>query len=414
MTLKDIQNIGRKLIGKVKVKIMGRRSKREKRLMRKQQRLMVGSNNTSVVTSVNGNKEIASATINIGSNVTTHKGIDYTTWLTSSSNHYHYPTKVVTLGALNIWAATKSEILLRDTRYIDLIVNCSQVALTIGKNTTHITGNKAFDKLNKYIEGVNEVLFDWSDGSDLPVGLEFWHEFYDICIEQGYRNILFCCMGGHGRTGTGIACLVLANSKYEFNMSEEIIELVQARYCKNAIETVIQENYLRELEEEKKDTEDSRAEPVEWMEYTPKKRVIETPVKYGSPGNSIIHSGAKTLTQVIAEAKAAKEREKAGIDVFNGTGDESALELSGMEASQAANKAIVIDMLTAEERAKKEKEDAYEAYELGLAQQIIEYTQEAEELEKVKTNKTMADYQCFCAKNYECLSCEYLRLKGAN
>lgn len=92
------------------------------------------------------------------------------------------------------------------------------------------------------VEPVPEILrLDWTDMGIPPVGLRFWNELWDL-LPQGHT--VFCCVGGHGRTGTALAAMILVSSKMS---AEEATELVRKLHCKEAIESLSQEKYLEEL-----------------------------------------------------------------------------------------------------------------------------------------------------------------------
>ena len=75
-----------------------------------------------------------------------------------------------------------------------------------------------------------------------PVGYDFWVKLFAY-LPPG-RTVV-CCHGGHGRTGTALAALLIVSS---LDMTaKEAIEFVRSRHCDNAIESVKQEDYLEEI-----------------------------------------------------------------------------------------------------------------------------------------------------------------------
>ena len=79
-----------------------------------------------------------------------------------------------------------------------------------------------------------------------PVGFEFWKELYAL-LPLG--RTVCCCVGGHGRTGTALAALILAGDPER--SWEEAAEIVRENHCSNAIESDLQETYLKALEDER-------------------------------------------------------------------------------------------------------------------------------------------------------------------
>jgi hypothetical protein len=148
-----------------------------------------------------------------------------------------------------------------DNKYADLIVDLSGTystriqdairSLESAKNFIK-SGPERFNKLSKYVlsshpdlEEVPDILrLDWQDMRVPPVGLEFWKKMWTL-LPEGHTII--CCMGGHGRTGTAIASLVIAaDPKIS---SGEAMQMVWDRHCEDAIETDGQMDYLRRLAE---------------------------------------------------------------------------------------------------------------------------------------------------------------------
>jgi len=85
------------------------------------------------------------------------------------------------------------------------------------------------------------VTIDWPDFGLPPAQPGFWLE-----IER-WRNggkVLAVCMGGHGRSGTAIACLLAAGGI----PSDEAIAMVRAQHCNSAVETDGQEAYVAMVE----------------------------------------------------------------------------------------------------------------------------------------------------------------------
>jgi len=103
------------------------------------------------------------------------------------------------------------------------------------------SGAPEFLELNKMIKVPKVVRFDWKD-HEAPgnVGMKFWQALWDI-LPDG--KIICCCAGGHGRTGTAAASLMIARGW----SAEAAIEQVRSGYCSKAIEGKDQEDYLADL-----------------------------------------------------------------------------------------------------------------------------------------------------------------------
>lgn len=86
------------------------------------------------------------------------------------------------------------------------------------------------------------VSIAWPDMSTLPVKHTFWSVLWRMIKEQGFMAVVCSCTGGHGRTGTALACLLIASEKCK--NAGDAIEFVREMYCESAIETKGQERYV--------------------------------------------------------------------------------------------------------------------------------------------------------------------------
>ena len=175
-------------------------------------------------------------------------------YMTNQQIHAHNITEVATLDNLTLFAATKYELDYDSlqTYDIDLIINCSQ-AKALSANTAKnnlVSGIDTFNELNNLLNVVTakELQLDWSDGGGWQGSVAFWQKLYYLIQQEGFKRIVFTCFGGHGRTGTGLLSFLIANATYQANSSELWLETLRALYCKDVVETTIQENYLEQLE----------------------------------------------------------------------------------------------------------------------------------------------------------------------
>lgn len=91
---------------------------------------------------------------------------------------------------------------------------------------------------------IPEILrLDWADMKEPPVTLEFWRELWNLVPQDGHT--LFCCVGGHGRTGTALAAMMIADNPAM--SADEAIKTVRKLHCQNAIESLAQEDYLKSI-----------------------------------------------------------------------------------------------------------------------------------------------------------------------
>ncbi len=81
---------------------------------------------------------------------------------------------------------------------------------------------------------------DWPDFG-LPVDDGELHTALDDLLRRarGGASVEIGCLGGHGRTGTALACLAVLS-----RLDVDPVEWVRARYCDRAIETAEQVDYV--------------------------------------------------------------------------------------------------------------------------------------------------------------------------
>jgi hypothetical protein len=118
----------------------------------------------------------------------------------------------------------------------DVLVNVS--GSTVGTNGEF---PPRFASLSKHMKGPGEVIqFHWTDGGAPPVKAEFWRALIETV---GTGHLVFACVGGHGRTGTSLAALLITHG---WSVRESIAFLRDV-YCEEAVETSTQILYLNSL-----------------------------------------------------------------------------------------------------------------------------------------------------------------------
>jgi hypothetical protein len=85
-----------------------------------------------------------------------------------------------------------------------------------------------------------EIVLDWPDMGIVELPRAFWVKLVEQLTVTNASMLVFC-VGGHGRTGTAIASLMVACGW----TSSDAIGWVRAHYCGRAIETDEQEQYIR-------------------------------------------------------------------------------------------------------------------------------------------------------------------------
>lgn len=85
------------------------------------------------------------------------------------------------------------------------------------------------------------VRIAWTDYKIPALTAEFWRRFYEVTVGTGYKRVTFCCTGGHGRSGTALACTLIGSGLYG---AIEALKFAREKHCKHAVETKGQEEYI--------------------------------------------------------------------------------------------------------------------------------------------------------------------------
>jgi protein-tyrosine phosphatase len=88
------------------------------------------------------------------------------------------------------------------------------------------------------VRGYPAMIVDWPDGS--AVSAEMIKRLVNIALSKlrHGKSVDIGCWGGHGRTGTLLACII---ARVEHLPAKAAIEAVRQRYCEHAIESKTQE-----------------------------------------------------------------------------------------------------------------------------------------------------------------------------
>jgi protein-tyrosine phosphatase len=130
-----------------------------------------------------------------------------------------------------------------DIKEKDVVINLT------GEDEKLVRSNSAmFKHLEKYNENINTLSIDWPDFYVPDLNLDFWTDLCETLITEGKKekiNVLVCCEGGHGRTGTALGILGCLLGAVPDHMCP--VEWVRSRYCKNAVETERQVKYISDI-----------------------------------------------------------------------------------------------------------------------------------------------------------------------
>lgn len=139
------------------------------------------------------------------------------------------------------FAAANSGGISTGEKYAAAVIDCAGVASKT--RNLFVDGTDKYKALNDLGER-DLIRLHWTDMGVPPVGRAFWRRLTRMLPEG---RIVACCIGGHGRTGTCLASILVANDKM---CADEAIDFIRDNHCDRAIETIGQENYIRSLQTE--------------------------------------------------------------------------------------------------------------------------------------------------------------------
>lgn len=120
----------------------------------------------------------------------------------------------------------------------DIVINFTK--------TRNTPGGNSFAALRKYFEmPFDELQVPWPDFGTPKVKIEFWGALHKYIKKRKWKRICFHCQGGHGRTGTALAAMLIANAGYS---PLEAVEWVRETHCDESVESPSQCEYLLEVD----------------------------------------------------------------------------------------------------------------------------------------------------------------------
>lgn len=198
----------------------------------------------------------------------------YTTSYSSSSSSYahcvHKPQKVLTAKEDQGWEvyAGRKWDCEPTLNNFDIVLNLSGTPTT----KKHVI---PFNELKGWEQGggrkYKEINLDWPDRGVVDLPAEFWKDFHKMLVKQGavrikeaqeknnkinpIRVVVFC-IGGHGRTGTAVASMLVSFFDYK---AKAAIKWVRTNLCEDCIETVGQEDYVFDMAGEERPERTSKS-----------------------------------------------------------------------------------------------------------------------------------------------------------
>src|SRR3990172_128587 len=144
---------------------------------------------------------------------------------------------------------------------------------------------------------------DWPDMGIPLLDKEFWLallsdlEQLAANVKNKPLNVVACCQGGHGRTGSALS--VIAGL---YKLADNPVEFVRKKYCDKAVETTGQVNYVKDITELKFTAEPGKGvytgltsgiyDPVGYTPYSGVHITDDTPLHYYRKGVKVFGGGA--------------------------------------------------------------------------------------------------------------------------
>jgi hypothetical protein len=148
---------------------------------------------------------------------------------------YHEPQKVFEHDGISYYAADENG---AEEFRGGLVLNLTA--------RPHIIQSHNIPELRDHFDiGFDEIMIPCPDYRYPKVKASFWEAIHAYAVNKGYADVCVHCVGGHGRTGTVLCAMMIANKGMT---TRQAITKVRTEYCRHAVESDIQVEYLRELD----------------------------------------------------------------------------------------------------------------------------------------------------------------------
>lgn len=155
----------------------------------------------------------------------------------------HEPTEVFKIDGVEYYGGSESKAGFFDGVTICLLGRSTEVkpCVEVAKHRKNQFNGLA---TQKYLARPIDLSINWRDMGAPPLIPEFWRQLHASIVKMQAETALFFCMGGHGRTGTALAAMLVCNRGY--SPKQALLE-VRESYCDQAVESDSQIRYLNWL-----------------------------------------------------------------------------------------------------------------------------------------------------------------------
>lgn len=152
----------------------------------------------------------------------------------------HYPARIFSHDGIDYFASDEDS---AHTFPGDIIVNLTK-SPGIKTISTVYKIPELSDHLYKFTD---EIIIGWTDFCSPPVKNTFWSALHLYFKNKNYKQVLFHCQQGHGRTGTALAAMLISLQKKQ---ASKAILKIRELHCKHSVESEKQILYLLLLDNE--------------------------------------------------------------------------------------------------------------------------------------------------------------------
>lgn len=150
----------------------------------------------------------------------------------------HTPQQIIEGDGWGVWGGKKEDCL-RYAKDFDVVLNLTFTSI----KEPHVIPIPELQEFEDYGCRYKEIQLDWPDYGVIVMPKEFWQKLLNHLETNKLRMLVFCT-GGHGRTGTALA--VMMTMALDFTPTEAI-DWLREHYCDGAVETLNQEEYVRNM-----------------------------------------------------------------------------------------------------------------------------------------------------------------------
>jgi hypothetical protein len=158
-------------------------------------------------------------------------------WVSKSC--VHSPRHIIAGDGWGVWAGKKDDVKAHLSQF-DVVLNLAGYGPIKQNHVLPIPELQEYESWDSFIE----LQLDWPDFGIVTLPRSFWEKLVRYLATNRLKCLVFC-QGGHGRTGTAIACMQVCALGWT---AEKAVTWIRTNYCASAIETTEQRLYIQAIE----------------------------------------------------------------------------------------------------------------------------------------------------------------------